>query len=160
MKTFSFFVRVMLGLATVALLPALLQAKDRGAHRPLLIAKFAADTMSVADTLANTTDAWATIKDYPYEKRADFIAVFSRMVAKFDDDLRALNAKRATMTNDTKEWDFAMKELNNARSDVQSKITDLSKSSNETWIEQRDRLGVAWDRALTAYKAVASSTTS
>ena len=133
-------------------------AKDRS-HRPLLIAKFA-DTPAVADALASTADAWVNIQYYPYEKRADFTAVFNRMVAKFDDDIRALNAKRATMTNDAKEWDFAMKELNNARADIQSKMTDLSKAKAETWAEARDRVGVAWDRAQTAYRSVTASTTS
>lgn len=148
-------------LALIAAMPSL-TAKDRGTRQPLLIAKFAdATAASTADALAGTTDAWQNIKDYPYEKRGDFVAVFTRMVAKFDDDLRALHVQRATMTNDTKNWDFAMKELNNARSDVQSKFTDLSKANNtETWVEARDRVGLAWERARTAYGKVKASTTS
>jgi hypothetical protein len=157
MKTLSFSRLIFGAFALLAFVPVATHAKNRGV-RPIMIAKFA-DTPAVADTLANTTDAWTNIKDYPYEKRADFIAVFSRMVAKFDDKIRGLNARRATMTADTQEWDFAMKELNNARSDVQSKITDLTKTTAETWSEARDRLGVAWDRANTAYDAVKNSTT-
>lgn len=163
MKTFLIrSCSILASFAAVALFASGVHAKDRGASRPLMIAKFADSTpASVADTLASTTEAWTNIKDYPYEKRADFNAVFLRMVARLDDDIRGLNAKRATMTNDTKEWDFAMKELNNARSDVQSKITEVGKASNsETWVEARDRLGVAWERARTAYRAVVSSTTS
>jgi hypothetical protein len=160
MKTFFSLHRgTVLTLAAFALVPALLQAKDRGV-RPMMIAKFADSSPMAVDALANTPDAWTNIKDYSYAQRADFVAVFAKMVAKFDDDIRALNAKRATMTNDTKEWDFAMKELNNARADVQSKTTDLSKATPETWVEARDRLGAAWDRARNAYRAVTASTTS
>lgn len=113
------------------------------------------------EALATTPDAWQNIQYHTYEKRQEFTAVFSRMVAKLDDDIRALNEKRATMKNDTRDWDFAMKELNNARADVQSKVTDLSRATTpDTWVEARDRLGVAWDRAQTAVQAVKSSTTS
>jgi SMC interacting uncharacterized protein involved in chromosome segregation len=83
------------------------------------------------------------------------------MVGKLDDEIRELNAKRATMKNDTRDWDFAMKELNNARADVQSKLSELSRAiTPDLWTEARDRLGVAWDRAQTAVRNVKTSTTS
>jgi hypothetical protein len=140
-------------------------AKNNSRRQPQLISMFAqADRREMAaasEALASVPDAWTTIQYHPYEKRQEFNAVFARMVSKLDDDIRALNEKRATMTNDTKDWDFAMKELNNARSDVQSKLSELARTTTpETWNEARDRLGVAWDRALTAVKAVKSSTTS
>ncbi|HEX2852526.1 MAG TPA: hypothetical protein VHO24_04750 [Opitutaceae bacterium] len=140
-------------------------AKNNSRRQPQLVSMFARENpremAAASDALAAVPDAWTTIQDHTYEKRQEFTAVFSRMVSKLDDDIRALNEKRATMTNDTKDWDFAMKELNNARSDVQSKLTELARTTTpETWAEARDRLGVAWDRALTAVKAVKSSTTS
>ena len=114
-----------------------------------------------ADALANIPDAWQSIQYHTYEKRQEFNAVFARMVAKLDAEIRTLNEKRANMKNDTREWDFAMKELNNARADVQSKITDLSRvNTAEAWTEARDRLGLAWDRAEAAIRAVRTSTTS
>lgn len=113
------------------------------------------------DALSTTPDAWQNIQYYSYEKRQEFTAVFARMVTKLDDDIRALNEKRAAMKNDPRAWDFAMKELNNARADVQSKLTELSRANtNETWTEARDRLGVAWDRAQSAIQSVRRSTTS
>jgi hypothetical protein len=148
-----------------ACLPALtLNAKNSRARAPQLVSTFARENSTselATEALATTPDAWQNIQNHSYEKRQEFTAVFSRMVAKLDDDIRVLNEKRATMKNDTRDWDFAMKELNNARADVQSKVTDLSRViTADAWIEARDRLGVAWDRAQTAVQTVKSSTTS
>lgn len=144
-------------------LPAL-NAKNSHTRPPQLVSMFARENSPselATEALAKAPDAWQNIQYHTYEKRQDFTAVFSRMVAKLDDDIRVLNEKRATMKNDTSAWDFAMKELNNARADVQSKVTDLSRVINaEAWVEARDRLGVAWDRAQTAVQTVKNSTTS
>jgi hypothetical protein len=167
MKTFQSCFRLVTTLAfsvvAVSLSLATASAKDNRARQPRLYSMFAQETHQeiAANGLASTPDAWQNIQYYPYEKRSDFNAVFTRMVAKLDDDIRDLNAKRATMKNDTRDWDFAMKELNNARADVQSKLSELSRTTNaDTWAEARDRLGVAWDRALTAVRNVQTSTTS
>lgn len=161
-RRLAIFVVTLAG-SILSVLPA--SAKNNSRKQPQLISMFAQenrrDMAAASDVLASVPDAWTNIQDYPYEKRQEFNAVFSRMVSKLDDDIRALNEKRATMTNDTKDWDFAMKELNNARSDVQSKLSELARTTTpETWTEARDRLGVAWDRALTAVKNVKASTTS
>lgn len=165
MKTFqapSLATVVLAGLA-FSLSLATASAKDSRARQPRLYSMFAGENRQelATNALAEAPDAWQNIQYFPYEKRQEFNAVFTRMVAKLDDDIRDLNAKRATMKNDTTEWDFAMKELNNARADVQSKVSELSRTTTaDTWAEARDRLGVAWDRALTAVRAVRNSTTS
>lgn len=139
-------------------------AKSNRARQPQLVSMFARESGGqelATEALAATPDAWQNIQYHTYEKRQEFNAVFSRMVAKLDEQIRGLNEKRTTMKNDTRDWDFAMKELNNARSDVQSKVTDLSRvNTPDGWIEARDRLGVAWDRAQAAVQAVKNSTTS
>jgi hypothetical protein len=165
MKSISPFrsATAVLVIAALALPTFTASAKNNGRRQPQLVSMFAKENRQdvATDALAAVPDAWTTIQYFTYDKRQDFTAIFTRMVAKLDDEIRALNAKRETMTNDTKNWDFAMKELNNARSDVQSKLTELSRATTpETWVEARDRLGVAWDRALTATSAVKASTTS
>lgn len=168
MKTFSSSARVSLAslLLASAIAPSLALAANTRTNRsrqPQLISQFARENPQevVTEALATQPDAWQNIQYFTYEKRQDFTAVFSRMVSKLDVDIRALNEKRATMKNDTRDWDFAMKELNNARADVQSKLTDLSKvTTAEAWVEARDRLGVAWDRAGAAVQTVRTSTTS
>ncbi|MEO7415052.1 MAG: hypothetical protein ABIZ81_17055 [Opitutaceae bacterium] len=146
------------------LAPFTASAKNSRSRPPQLISMFARDGAAqeiTTEALSATPDAWQNIQYHSYEKRQEFTAVFARMVAKLDGDIVALNEKRATMKNDARDWDFAMKELNNARANVQSKVTDLSKANTaEIWTDARDKLGVAWDRAQSAVEAVRKSTTS
>jgi hypothetical protein len=146
------------------LIPLSAFAKNSRARQPQLISMFAKDNVAqeiTAEALSATPDAWRNIQYHSYDKRQEFTAVFARMLAKLDADIRALNEKRATMKNDPRDWDFAMKELNNARADVQSKVTDLSRANTaDTWTDARDRLGIAWNRAQSAVDAVRNSTTS
>jgi hypothetical protein len=105
---------------------------------------------------------WTEIKDYTYDMRAQFFAGFKRLEAKVDDQISELTAKRATMkgTTDTKDWDFAMKEMEDARSYLKSMGAELSKATPETWAQEKDKVGQAWVRTQDAYGKVKSSTTS
>jgi len=106
-------------------------------------------------------DSWELIKDWGYAQRADFIASLSRLAERVDEQTRALSSKRDHLTEaSAKDWDFAMKELEAARSDLQSKVTDLSKARAETWNDARDKVGIAWQRVQDAFDKVKSSTTS
>jgi hypothetical protein len=105
---------------------------------------------------------WSDIKDCTYETRAEFFAGLTRLEAKVDDQIRELTAKRATMDGktNTQDWDFAMKEMENARTNLKSMGEELHKAPPETWDEQKDKVGQAWVRAQEAYGKVKSSTTS
>ena len=105
---------------------------------------------------------WIDIKDCTYDMRAQFFAGLSRLEARVDGELKELVAKRATMkgTTDTKAWDFAMKEMGNARSYLKSMGEELSKATPETWDQQKDKVGQAWVRTQEAFSNVKSSTTS
>jgi len=78
-----------------------------------------------------------------------------------DGQVRELTARRAAMksTANTKEWDFAMKEMNDARSYLRSVSDELRKASVETWNQQKETVGRAWVRTQAAYDAVKTSTT-
>lgn len=150
-----------LSLAALVFIPHSASAKDHTSRRPQLAQISSRENAMVANALAETPDTWSTIRNFPYERRAEFNAVFARMTAKLDDQISTLNAKREKMTNDTKEWDFAMKELANARADVQSKNSELGRAANpETWTEAKGKLEVAWERAQDALEKVQASTTS
>jgi Spy/CpxP family protein refolding chaperone len=159
MKTITPGSRLLALNATLFLLTALAApAKDQDAKQPQVSSR---ESEMVVETLAETPDSWNNIKNLSYEKRTEFTAVFTRMTSKLDDEIRALNAKRESMTNDTRNWDFAMKELNNARADVQSKFSELSRATtDETWADAKEKLGTAWDRAQLAVRNVKTSTTS
>ncbi len=105
---------------------------------------------------------WADIKDRTYDQRAQFFASLKQLVAKVDTQVSELTAKRAAMTStaNTKEWDFAMKEMVDARSYLKASGDELSKATPETWDQQKDKVGLAWVRTQDAYAKVKSSTTS
>ncbi|HTB81343.1 MAG TPA: hypothetical protein VK717_10700 [Opitutaceae bacterium] len=117
-------------------------------------------------TTASPNDAsakWTNIEDCAYDMRAQFFAGLKGLEARVDDQFRELTAKRATMTSstaDTKDWDFAMKEMEDARSYLKSMDEELSKATPETWSQEKDKVGQAWVRTQEAYKKVKSSTTS
>ena len=105
---------------------------------------------------------WADIKDCTYDMRAPFFSGLKQLEARVDGQVSELTARRAAMksTADTKDWDFAMKEMENARSALMSMGEDLSKASPETWAQQKDKVGLAWVRTQEAYGKVKSSMTS
>ncbi|MCX6954158.1 MAG: hypothetical protein NTV51_18570 [Verrucomicrobia bacterium] len=105
---------------------------------------------------------WSDIKDCTHEMRAQFSAGLSRLEAQLDAQVRELVAKRRTMKGitDTREWDFAMKELESARSYLHAVGLELAKASRETWDQEKDKVGRAWVSTQDAYGKVKRSTTS
>ena len=59
----------------------------------------------------------------------------------------------------TEAWDFAMQEVGNARTNLTSTSTDLTKATRETWDQLKDKVGLAWVRTQDAYAKVKASTT-
>jgi len=125
----------------------------------------AADAKTVAmavepEVMTTASDTWAAIKDSTYDQRADFTAGVTHMLERLDVGVGRLTVKRATLPQTSvKDWDFAMKELNEAASDLHSKVNDLGKAMPETWSETKDRIAQAWQRARDAYDKVRTSTT-
>src|ERR1017187_4474990 len=74
-------------------------------------------------------DSWVAIKDFTYEQRADFAAGMARMETQLDSQVSELNARRAAMTADTKEWDFNMGEMTKARSYLISIVAEVNGAS-------------------------------
>jgi hypothetical protein len=103
--------------------------------------------------------SWEAIKDCTYDQRADFFAGVARLQSQLDGQVADLNAKRAAMTADTKEWDFNMGEMTKARSYMISIATDVRGASPDTWNDEKDKVGQAWVRAQDAYDKVRTSTT-
>ena len=65
-----------------------------------------------------------------------------------------------TSAANTKDWDFAMKEMIDARLYLKSTGEVLAKAMPETWNQEKDKVGQAWVRTQEAYAKVKSSTTS
>ncbi len=121
-------------------------------------------TITIADSAspAPAVISWADIENDPYDQRAHFIAGYKQMEAMVDDQVATLKVKRATMTGtiDTQDWDFAMKEVENARDYLRSIGNELSQATPENWSDERAKAGRAWVRTQDAYDKVKLSTTS
>jgi len=117
---------------------------------------------AVAASPVVAPSAWSDIQEYTFDMRAQLLAGLKQLEAKVDDQIRELVAKRATMKGltDTKDWDFAMKEMQEARSSMQSADAELSKATQEAWDQAKDKVGQAWVRTQDAYAKVKASTTS
>lgn len=128
--------------------------------QPSITARPSISASSASSDVAS--GGWSDIKDYNYDSRASFFSGFKRLEAKVDDQIGQLATKRAAMNSstDTKAWDFAMKEMNDARSYLKSVGDDASKATVETWEQQKEKVGQAWLRVQAAYDQVKSSTTS
>jgi hypothetical protein len=147
-------------LAVAAFSLAAFPAVSRGERSPTADASTSpADKTAVAPNI--TSVRWADIKDCSYDARASFFAGLKQLEARVDAQYTELTARRAAMTSttDTKNWDFAMKEMGDARSFLKSVGDELGNATVETWNQQRDAVGQAWVRTQAAYDKVKSSTT-
>ena len=189
MKTYRFthLVTVLLGLAAFSTagcaekakvaetpLPAVKQAAPlpAAAPEPASVKRETTPATPVAPQPATAGDVavspgvssaqWLDIKDNTYDTRATLFAGFERLVARVDEQIVELTAKRAAMpsTAYTKDWDFAMKEMENARSYLKGMGEELNKATAQTWDQQKEKVGQAWTRTQEAYAKVKASTTS
>lgn len=65
------------------------------------------------------------------------------------------------MTSDTKDWDFAMKAVYEARELLTGRISELAKQTTpETWTDARDKVGEAWKQSQQAVDNMNTTVTS
>jgi len=134
-------------------------------------AAVAADRAASPGTMANGAMAngtmaiarpWTDLETMTYDRRSEFAAGIKQMEATIDRQVAELTEKRAAMkgTVAVKDWDFAMKEMNDARTYLMSMGDEAAKATAETWDQQKAKVGQAWKRAQAAYEKVQLSTTS
>lgn len=111
-------------------------------------------------TSGQASGTWAAIKDLTYEQRAEFAAGAASLENVLAGQISELNAKRATMTASTTDWDFAVKELNDSQAYLKSMAGEAARATPETWEQEKDKVGAAWLRAQAACDRVRMSTTS
>jgi hypothetical protein len=104
---------------------------------------------------------WSEIKGDTYAERAHFAAGVDKMSAKLDAQISELKAKRAGLTTDTKDWDFAMKEVDDSRALLTDRMNTLGKATTpETWNDAKEKIGEAWHRSQLAVDKMNSTRTS
>lgn len=129
--------------------------------KPSVVATATPDA-SVAESPAVATARWSDLKGYTYNQRDLLLTGLKSLEARVDAQITELVAKRAALDASnisTKDWDFAMQEMVNARTNLKSTSADLAKATRDTWDQQKDKVGLAWVRAQDAYAKVKSSTT-
>jgi hypothetical protein len=105
--------------------------------------------------------AWAAIENDTYDQRSHFAAGAQRLSSRLDDQIRELRARRAAMTTDTKDWDIAMKAVDEARALLTGRISELSKQTTpDAWADARDKVGQAWKQSQLAVDKMNSTVTS
>jgi hypothetical protein len=126
-----------------------------------LITRAHADVITVAGSDGTTAPAWEEIKGDTYDQRAHFASGVDRLSFRLDEQIRLLKAKRAGMTTDIKDWDFNMKEVDESRSMLTSRITELKQTTTpETWADAKDKVGEAWKRSQLAVDKMNTTVTS
>ena len=176
MKTNRFLESITVAFGLAVFSTAGCAEKEQTADAPLSPAKDSTSTIATTTVPGPTTTAqvtaaanpddafakWTDIKYCTYDTRAQFFAGLNRLQARVDEQFSRLTAKRAAMTStaNTKDWDFAMKEMGDARSNLKSMGEELRKATPETWDQEKDKVGQAWVRTQEAYDKVKSSMTS
>jgi hypothetical protein len=104
---------------------------------------------------------WTKIADCNFDDRARFFVGMQDLEAKADAQIRELDARRRAIptTVDTKDWDFQMKQMVDARAYLKDMGEELRKAGPDTWDQQKERVGNAWERIQSAYALVKASTT-
>jgi len=113
---------------------------------------------AAADVKTAVSDSWDTVKDYTYDKRADFAAALDRMAENRDAEIQAMNAKLTGLPDAAaKDRDQAVKEFNEARSYLKSQLTDLRTGTADTWVDAKEKVAQSWQRMQAAYDKVKAS---
>ena len=104
---------------------------------------------------------WTSIENDGYELRTHFQDGISYLSTVLDGQIGQLKAKRAGMTTDTKDWDMAMKEVDDSRSLLTGRMRELSKvDTPELWVDAKEKVGEAWKRSQTAIDKMNQTVTS
>jgi hypothetical protein len=115
-----------------------------------------------ADAPAGPTDLWPALKDHTFDQRDAFFTGLQGLEARVDAQISELVAKRAAMeaaNTNTQAWDFAMQEMGRARTTLLSTSADMLKADRDNWDQQKEKVGLAWERTQDAYAKVKASTT-
>lgn len=175
MNTSRFCILPLLGVAAIAVTgcspknePATGATTPPAQNTPAAVAadQAAAQGSVVSGGLANgalsMARPWTELETMTYDRRNEFAAGVQQMEATLDRQVAELTEKRAAMkgTVAVKDWDFAMKEMNDARTYLKSMGEEAGRATAETWDQQKAKVGQAWKRAQDAYEKVQRSTTS
>lgn len=130
------------------------------------IASTVQDTKAAAKDIASdvkkaAVDSWDAVKDFTFEKRAEFSASLDRMAAKHDAAIAEANAKVKGLPEvAAKERDRANKEFADARANLKAALADVGNATADTWAATKEKAAQAWQRVHAAYEKLKATPTS
>ena len=126
-----------------------------------LVRSAPAQVVAVPNQDGMAAPTWIDIKGDTYAQRAHFASGVERLSSFFDKQIALLKAKRAKMTTDLKDWDFAMKEVDESRSFLTSRMTELAHAASpEAWASAKEKIAEAWERSQAAVDKMNTTVTS
>jgi hypothetical protein len=115
----------------------------------------AAVVVSDSNVTVGSSDTWSQIKEYAFEKRADFSAGFDRMSKDMDDKAAAFRVKVAGVSDSVaSDRASALKEYDDARADLTAKRTELDNATADTWASAKEKVGDSWKSTKAAFDKV------
>jgi hypothetical protein len=115
-------------------------------------------TVTDVNVTPGTPDAWDRIKDYTYDRRAEFSASFDRMSQDMDDHTASFRAKLDNVPDATaRERESSMREYDDARANLKATRTELDRASADTWADAKSKTSEAWTKTKVAYDKVTRS---
>lgn len=100
------------------------------------------------DIKDGAVSTWNRIKDYTFDKKADFASGIDSATKKMDETLADLKAKA---TADTPEKTKARQEYDEARAELKAKLADLGNATADTWADAKAQVSKAWDKVQASY---------
>jgi hypothetical protein len=119
-------------------------------------------TVVVSDTnvAVGVSDTWDRIKDFTYERRADFSSGIDRMSKDMDAKTAEFRAKVAGVPDAaSRDRDSALKSYDDARADLKSKRDELDSATADTWSSVKAKTAEAWRNTKDAYDKVTKANT-
>jgi hypothetical protein len=108
----------------------------------------AAVTDAALDVKSVAVGTWERIRDITYDKRSDFSDDLESAVRSMDDKVSDVKAK---LNPDSAERAKAIKEYEEARAELKSRMVELAHASAGAWTDAKAQASRAWEKTVAAY---------
>jgi hypothetical protein len=128
---------------------------------PQPAAKAVVTIPNVASPQTTEAASWASIEGLTFDQRSAFLSGAQALESQLSGQVAELNAKRAAMpsTADTKDWDFAMRDLVVSQAYLRSMVQEAGQATPDIWNDEKSKVGEAWQKAEDSFDKVRTATT-
>jgi len=122
---------------------------------PTLAPPAAASFLSPSLQAAQT---WSLIKNYPFDRREEFITGITRLKQQIVVQIAELKSRRLEINGDINAWDNEVKRLDDSRSFFQSECDEIQSTTSDDWAARQDKIERAWLRLEESFAKVRNLT--